>query len=81
VATADDLVVAASAGERRAVADLIDSLDDAQLNTPSLCAGWSVRTVAGQLAAAVTPGTFTFVVELLRQRGRSPAAALPSSRS
>jgi uncharacterized protein (TIGR03083 family) len=74
VATADDVVFAASAGERRAVADLIDSLDDAQMDTASLCAGWSVRTVAGHLAAAVTPGSFTFVVELLRRRRRPHAA-------
>ena len=74
VATADDVVFAASAGERRRVADLIDSFVEAQLNTPSLCAEWSVRTVAGHLASAVTPGTFTFVTELLRQRGRPHAA-------
>jgi uncharacterized protein (TIGR03083 family) len=74
VATADDVVFAASAEERRAIADLIDSLDDAQLDTPSLCAGWSVRAVAGHPAAAVTSGTFTFVVELLRQRGRPHVA-------
>jgi uncharacterized protein (TIGR03083 family) len=74
VATADDVVFAASAAERRGIADLIDSLDDTQLNTPSLCVGWSVRTVAGHLAAAVAPGKLGFVVELVRSRGRPHVA-------
>ena len=62
-------VFAATARARRSVADLLDGLDDAQLATPSLCAGWSVRDVAGHLAAAVTTPTGTFLRELLRQRG------------
>ncbi len=74
VATADDVVFAASARERRGLADLLDQLDDAQLETPSLCSGWSVRTVAGHLVAALTPGKWPFVVELVRRRG-SPHAA------
>jgi hypothetical protein len=40
-----------------AVADLIDSLDDAQLNTPSLCAGWSVRTVAAPSGSTPRAGS------------------------
>ena len=39
-----DLIHAAIAEERRGIADLIDDLDDAQLATPSLCAGWDVKT-------------------------------------
>ncbi len=40
---------AATARERRRIADLIDSLDEGQLATPSLCAGWDVKTVASQV--------------------------------
>ncbi len=74
VATADEVVFAASAEERRGIADLIDELDDAQLNTPSLCSGWSVRMVAGHLASAVTPGKLPFLVEVVRHRGNPYAA-------
>ena len=62
-------VFAATARARRSIADLLDGLDDAQLATPSLCAGWSVKVVAGHVAAAVTVGTAGFLRELLRQRG------------
>lgn len=48
-----DAILAASAVERRAVADLLDSLDK-QLRTPSRCAGWDVRSVAAHLASAIT---------------------------
>ena len=59
-------VFAASAVERRAVADLVEGLDEAQLATPSLCAGWDVRTVAAHLASAVAPGTGPFLRALVR---------------
>jgi hypothetical protein len=36
------LVFRAVANQRRQIATLIDDLDDAQLATPSLCAGWDV---------------------------------------
>jgi uncharacterized protein (TIGR03083 family) len=64
---------AATARGRRAVADLLDGLDEARLGTPSLCAGWSVKVVAGHLAAAVTKPTRAFLRELLRQRGNGHA--------
>jgi len=35
--------------QRRAVADLLDGLDDQQWREPSLCAGWTVRDVAAHL--------------------------------
>ena len=66
-------VYAASARERRGIADLLDGLGAAQLDTPSLCAGWSVRTVAGHLVAAVSPSKRPFLVELLRHRGNPHA--------
>jgi uncharacterized protein (TIGR03083 family) len=44
----------AIAAERRRIADLLDSLNEAQLEVPSLCAAWTVRQVAGHLVATVT---------------------------
>ena len=46
-----DFVFAAVADERREIAALIDGLDDAQLATQSLCAGWDVKTVAAHLVS------------------------------
>lgn len=53
-----DHIRAATAQERRRVADLIDDLDDAQLATPSLCAGWDVKTVGAHLVSFLVEGTF-----------------------
>jgi uncharacterized protein (TIGR03083 family) len=48
-----DDVLAAVADERRRVADLVEHLSPAQLDTPSLCGDWTVKQVAGHLLAAV----------------------------
>lgn len=64
-----DAVFAASAAERRAVADLLESLDESQLETPSLCAGWNVRTVAGHLASALAGSQKEFLMAVLRSGG------------
>ncbi len=62
-------VFAAAAEQRRGLADLVESLDDAQLATPSLCAGWDVRTVAGHLVAALILTPRSLVTPLVRARG------------
>ena len=46
-------VLAAVADERRRIADLVEHLSPAQLDTPSLCGEWTVKQVAGHLLAAV----------------------------
>lgn len=46
-----DQIFAATAQERRRIADFIDELDAAQLATPSLCTGWDVKTVAAHWRA------------------------------
>lgn len=57
-----DAVRRAVAGERRRIADLVETLSPAQLDTPSLCGAWTVRQVAGHLLAAVdAPSGLTFV--------------------
>ncbi len=68
-AAATDEVFAATAVRRRAVADLLEGLDEAQLDTPSLCAGWDVRTVGGHLAEAASPAMRSLLVDVVRARG------------
>jgi len=63
-------VFAATAGRRRAVADLLEELTADQLTAPSLCAGWDVHTVAAHLADAAAPGGFgRLLLDLVRARG------------
>ncbi len=65
----DAAVVAVSARYRRGFADLVSSLDAAQLAAPSLCAGWDVRILAGHLVSALTTTVPSFLVQVLRARG------------
>lgn len=44
-----DQVWQAIDGQRRRVADLLDSLSDSEWDQPSLCQGWTVRDVAAHL--------------------------------
>lgn len=64
-----EAVFAASARHRRAVADLLESLDENQLAVSSLCAGWDVRTVAAHLASAIAPSNRAFMGAVLRHGG------------
>lgn len=61
-----EAIFAASAAERRGVADLLESLDDPALATPSLCEGWDVRTVGAHLASAITARVLPFVLLSIR---------------
>jgi uncharacterized protein (TIGR03083 family) len=87
-----EFVFAAVAHERRQLATLLDGLDAAQLATPSLCAGWDVKTVAAHVVSTVVDGTPTFVGtalrrgsmaraidELARRRARLPATEIVAS--
>lgn len=65
----DQGIFEASAVERRTVAELVDGLTETQLATPSLCAGWDIRTVAAHLATAVAPSKRPFVIAALRSGG------------
>ncbi|RDH76252.1 maleylpyruvate isomerase family mycothiol-dependent enzyme [Mycolicibacterium moriokaense] len=69
----DEVVFAAVADARRAVADLIDTLTDDQLQTPSLCAGWDVKTVAAHLVSVFAEGFWTFQWQVLRRGGLNRA--------
>jgi uncharacterized protein (TIGR03083 family) len=55
------MVFAAVADQRRQMARLLDGLDATQLATPSLCAGWDVKTVAAHVVSTVTDGTPAFL--------------------
>lgn len=85
-------IFAAVANERRQIATLIDSLDAAQLATPSLCAGWDVQTVAAHLVSvfsdsfwvfirtAVRRGSMTRAIDdLARRRAELPAAEIAAT--
>ena len=62
-------ILAAVADERRAIATLIDELDADQLATPSLCAGWDVKTVAAHLVSDFEDGFRGFLLGAIRHRG------------
>lgn len=48
------------------LAALVESLDDAQLDTPSLCDGWRVRGVAGHICSGATVSIPEVVVETVK---------------
>jgi uncharacterized protein (TIGR03083 family) len=64
----DAAIFAACARLRRELADWLPTLTDAQLATPSLCAGWTVREVAGHLIEALTGRLRTLLVRTVRCR-------------
>lgn len=57
------------AGQRRAIADLLESLDTAQWNAPSLCEGWTVREVAAHLAMPFNVNMAGFMWRMLKAGG------------
>ncbi|OBB29852.1 hypothetical protein A5792_03075 [Mycolicibacterium peregrinum] len=59
-------VFAAVADERRSIATMVEGLDADQLATPSLCAGWDVKTVAAHLVSDFTDGFWGFLVSGVR---------------
>jgi uncharacterized protein (TIGR03083 family) len=87
-----EFVFAAVADERHRLASLIGGLDAAELATPSLCAGWDVKTVAAHVVSTVVDGTGAFlrlalrrgsmaraIDELARRRARLPAEEIVAS--
>jgi uncharacterized protein (TIGR03083 family) len=57
------------AANRRRAADFFDGLDEAQLDTQSLCAAWTVREVLGHLVMPLVTGTSTLLWRTVRARG------------
>ena len=62
------------ADERRGLADLLEGLDEAQWDSPSLCEGWTVRTVAGHLPAGWNISIPRSVVAIVRQEAETRSA-------
>jgi uncharacterized protein (TIGR03083 family) len=84
-----ELVFSAVADARRQIANLVDGLDDAELATPSLCAGWDIKTVAAHLLSTLDDDLSSFlrlaalrgslaraIDELARRRAHLPAAEI-----
>lgn len=87
-----EYVFAAVADERRRIASLLEGLDAEQLATPSLCAGWDVKTVGAHIVSTVVDETSAFlrvaigrgsmaraIDELARRRARLPSAEIAAS--
>ena len=64
------------AAERRATADLLESLDDAQLATQSLCDAWTVREVIAHLTLSLTASVPASLIALARGGFRPPRMTL-----
>jgi uncharacterized protein (TIGR03083 family) len=87
-----DQIHAAIAQERRRIADLFDSLDEAQLATGSLCTGWDVKTMGSHLVSVPADGTVRAMLlgarrgstakaidEMARRRAHWPAGEIAAS--
>ena len=86
-------IFAAIARERRRIADLLDSLDEAQLATQSLCAGWDVKTMGSHLVSVLADGggiraallgmrlggTDRAIDQMARRRAHWPASDIAAS--
>jgi len=57
------------AEQRRDLADLLDTLTDAQWETPSLCEGWRVREVVTHLVMPFSLPTWRFGLTLIARLG------------
>jgi len=55
----------ATVDERRTLAEWLAGLDDAALETPSLCTGWTVREGAAHLAVAISGSIPGFLVQVV----------------
>jgi uncharacterized protein (TIGR03083 family) len=57
-------------GERAALADLLATLEPADWDTPSLCAGWRVRDVAAHVIMSPRTDPWTLTRAVIRSGGR-----------
>lgn len=60
---------AAATAERLDIAELLESLDDAQLATASLCEGWDNYTVGAHLAVTVSTSYAVFMAAVIKHGG------------
>ncbi|WP_231558075.1 maleylpyruvate isomerase family mycothiol-dependent enzyme [Modestobacter caceresii] len=57
------------AAQRRVLADLLDTLQDHEWTTASLCVGWTVHDVLAHLTLSTRQSTAGMVLRILRARG------------
>ncbi|WP_328620143.1 maleylpyruvate isomerase family mycothiol-dependent enzyme [Streptomyces sp. NBC_00354] len=62
-------IAAATAAERRELADVLDTLTPDQWDAPSLCAGWRVREVAAHMSMGFRYSVPRFAAEFAKARG------------
>jgi uncharacterized protein (TIGR03083 family) len=80
-------VFAAVEQERLAIAALLNKLDGSQLSSPSLCAGWDIKTVGAHVLSTIVDGLPVFLSLAVRRGSLTRAineraikqAQLPSS--
>jgi len=65
--------------QRAAVCDVLDSLGPQEWDTPSLCAGWTVRDVAAHLSMAATARPREVLGYVVRARGSFDKMILTSA--
>lgn len=76
-----DEVQVRAAANRRVIAGMFAEMDEEQLRTPSLCAGWTCRDVLGHLVMSLDMSFPSFLLEVVRDRGRSGRTAERLARS
>ena len=59
-----------TAANRQVIARLFATLEEHQLDTPSLCAGWTCRDVLGHLVMCIELRLPRFLLEVVRDKGR-----------
>ncbi|CAN5674913.1 maleylpyruvate isomerase family mycothiol-dependent enzyme [soil metagenome] len=69
-----------TAVHRRLLADFFDGLDDAQLDTASLCEAWTVREVLGHLVMPLTGSLGGFLLKVVAARGSIDRASQATAR-
>ncbi|MFW0792311.1 maleylpyruvate isomerase family mycothiol-dependent enzyme [Gordonia sp. CPCC 205515] len=74
--TTDDAIFDAIADERRTLAATLATLTPEQWQTPSLCAGWTVRDVAAHVTLPLVVPKWRFGLAMLRARGSFDRANL-----
>lgn len=65
--------------ESRDIASLLDELDDADLDSPSLCDGWRIRDVVSHMLIGHTTPMWSMAVIAAKHRFNVPKASFASS--
>jgi uncharacterized protein (TIGR03083 family) len=81
MANMDDTEIWRAVHEQRAsLADLLETLTDAQWRCPSLCVGWTVRDVAAHVVSSADAGIGEVLIAMVRARGNFNRAMLLEAR-